>query len=62
MEMVNTVGNVSPIRMPLAYTAVAIAIRRGNHSRTRDGNAGCDRATPTPIRNVAEKRTGMLGP
>src|ERR1700674_1606089 len=39
-----------------------MAMRRGNHSRTRDGNAGWLTATPTPIRKVAPKSTGVLGP
>src|SRR6266705_901962 len=37
-------------------------MRRGNHSRTSDGKAGCVTATPTPMRKVAPNRTGMLGP
>src|ERR1700730_14394432 len=60
--VVRLTGNVSPISTPLLYTAVAIAIRAGNHSRTIDGKAGWHTATPTPIRNVAEKRTVVLGP
>jgi hypothetical protein len=59
---VSVTGRVSPIRMPLLNTAVAIAIRAGNHSRTSDGKAGWLTATPNPIRNVAEKMTVVLGP
>src|SRR6202022_2954460 len=60
--VVNAVGSVSPMRMPLLKAAVAIAIFRGNHSPTSDGNTGCANATPTPIRKVAPNNTGTLGP
>src|SRR5207302_10556451 len=60
--VVSAVGSVSPIRMPLLYTAVATAMRLGNQSRTTAGNAGGLTATPTPTRTGVVKRTGMLGP
>src|SRR2546421_7497931 len=60
--VVKTVGMVSPTRTPLLKTAVATAIRRGNHSRTSAGNAGWLTATPAPMRNVAEKRIVALEP
>src|SRR5579859_2344341 len=60
--VVNAVGSVSPMRIPLLKAAVAMAILRGNHSRTRDGKSGCAKATPRPIKKVAPNKTGVLGP
>src|SRR6266851_5686189 len=60
--VVKTVGMVSPNRIPLLNTAVASVMRAGNHSRTREGNAGWLTATPMPIRKVDANSTGVLGP
>ena len=50
------------MRIPLLNTAVATAIRRGNHSRTNAGNAGWLTATPRPIRNEDPNSTVVLDP
>src|SRR2546425_12589946 len=60
--VVSAVGSVSPMRMPLLYTAVAMAIRLGNQSRTIAGEAGRLTAAPSPIRKEDGDTPGVLGP